>query len=161
LLPSDVLKGDGIPRISAKADNNGVIGYFDTSNLDEARHFNNFISVNFFGADGGVFYHPYKASVEMKVHTLKIPNIELTPHTGIFIVCALKTLLTGFGYGNQLSSSKLKQLCFMLKLPTKNGKIDYDFMETFIAELEAYLSATGLKDYQLTKDEQAALDCMG
>jgi hypothetical protein len=53
-----------------------------------------------------------------------------------------------------------------LTLPVKNGKIDYDFMESFIAELEAeriaeleaYLSAAGLKDYQLTPEEQQTLN---
>lgn len=44
-----------------------------------------------------------------------------------------------------------------IQLPTKNGKIDFDFMESFIEELEAYLLATDLKDYQLTNEEQQAL----
>ena len=58
-------------------------------------------------------------------------------------------------------------------LPTINGKIDFDFMESFIAELEAqhiadleaqrtaklesYLSVTGLKDTQLSLQEKEAL----
>ena len=52
-----------------------------------------------------------------------------------------------------------------IHLPTKNGEIDFAFMENFIAELEAeriaeleaYLSATGLQDYTLTKEEEKAL----
>ena len=52
-----------------------------------------------------------------------------------------------------------------IHLPTQNGKIDFAFMENFIAELEAeriaeleaYLSATGLQDYTLTKEEEEAL----
>lgn len=53
-----------------------------------------------------------------------------------------------------------------IKLPlTINGEINFDFMESFIAELEAqrfaeleaYLSATGLKNYTLTKKEEQAL----
>ncbi len=53
-----------------------------------------------------------------------------------------------------------------IQLPTKDGKIDFDFMESFIAqleavhiaELEAYLSVTGLKDYILTEEEERALE---
>ncbi len=53
-------------------------------------------------------------------------------------------------------------------LPTKNGEIDYDFMERFVAELEAarvaeleaYLTATGLKDYTLSAEEQQVLEAM-
>ncbi len=166
LLSSDELKYGDIPRISAKSDNNGILGTFDTSNLSNARHFENFITVNFFGTDGGIFYHPYKASVEMKVHTLKIPYIEFNIKTGTFIASTLKQSLKEFGYGNQLSSSKLKDLDFKIQLPTKNGNIDFDFMEKFIAELEAehiakieaYLVATGLKDYALTAEEEKALE---
>ncbi|WP_081295295.1 MULTISPECIES: restriction endonuclease subunit S [unclassified Gilliamella] len=55
----------------------------------------------------------------------------------------------------------------IVQLPIlKDGQINFDFMENFIAELEAeriaeleaYLSVTGLKDYTLTKEEQQALD---
>lgn len=53
-----------------------------------------------------------------------------------------------------------------VKLPSKNGKIDFDFMESFIAKLEAervvtlsdYLKINGLDDYQLTKEEQNVID---
>ena len=52
-----------------------------------------------------------------------------------------------------------------IQLPVKNGSIDFEFMETFIAdleaqriaELEAYLTAAGLKDYELTAEEEEAL----
>ena len=52
-----------------------------------------------------------------------------------------------------------------IQLPTKNGEIDFEFMEEFIAELEAervaeleaYLLTTGLKDYELTQKEQEVL----
>ncbi|WP_107874843.1 restriction endonuclease subunit S [Neisseria weaveri] len=172
LNSSELIKGS-IHRISAMSDNNGVLGQFDTLNNVNARHFENFISVNFFGSDGGIFYHPYKASVEMKVHTLKLRNVELNSRTGNFIAAALKPALDGFSYGSQLSSSKLKNGDFKLQLPVKNGQLALDFMENFVAELEArrsaelearrsaeleaYLSAAGLKDYTLTAEEQQAL----
>lgn len=155
-----------VPRISAKSDNNGILGYFNTEKSSNARHFENFISVNFFGSDGGIFYHPYKASVEMKVHTLKIPKLELNAKSGAFICTSLHKALGRFDYGDQLSSSKLKNLEFKINLPVRNGEIDFDFMESFVSELEserilklqAYLSAAGLRDYQLTSEEQKALD---
>ena len=53
-----------------------------------------------------------------------------------------------------------------IKLPTNNNKISYDFMKTFveelealrIEELEAYLTVTGLKDYALTNEEETILN---
>ena len=52
-----------------------------------------------------------------------------------------------------------------IHLPTKDEKIDFDFMESFIAELEArhiaeleaYLKVTGLNNYILTDEEQKVL----
>ncbi|MFZ3565169.1 restriction endonuclease subunit S [Tenacibaculum finnmarkense] len=166
LSGEELIKGK-IPRISAKSDNNGILGYYDTANNTNSRHFKNFISVNFFGTNGGIFYHKEKTSVEMKVHTLKIPNKELNDKIAKFIISTLKNSLTGFGYGNQLSSSKLRELNFKIQLPTKNGEIDFDFMENFINDLEterikkldAYLVENGLHDYELSvKEKQVLID---
>ena len=54
----------------------------------------------------------------------------------------------------------------LLNLPTKNGKIDFDFMETFVAELEAqrvaelknYLEVSGLDDYELSNRELEVIE---
>jgi hypothetical protein len=151
------------PRVSVQTKDNGILGYFDES-IENARYFENFISVNFFGIS---YYHPYRASVEMKVHTLKLNNRDFIKSEGIFISAMINRRFDGlFSYGSQISSSKLKNDDFKIQLPTKNNQIDFDFMESFIveleaeriADLEAYLSATGLKNYILTDEEQQALN---
>ena len=59
---------------------------------------------------------------------------------------------------------KIKAL--YIKLPTKDAEtIDFDFMESFIAELEAeriaeleaYLTVSGLDNYELSKEEEQAI----
>ena len=164
LISSQKLKSGNCPRISVKNFDNGVYGMFDTKNISEARHHKNFITVNFFG---NAFYHPYEASIEMKVHALKLKNKEFTSATGLFITSVINySLKDKFSYGDQLSSSDLKNLNIKIKLPTKDGKIDFEFMEKFIteleaeriAELEAYLTAAGLKDFILTDEEKFALE---
>ncbi len=170
LSQEDLAKGD-IVRISVKSDNNGVYGHFDTLKNKKARHFENFISVNFFG---NCFYHPYLASVEMKVHVLKLKNRTLTKRIGLFLANQLNKCFYGqFTYGTQLSSSKLKHNNFKIQLPLKPtantqtiNDIDFNFMEKFIAELEqcrlaeleAYLKATGLENTTLSSDEENALN---
>lgn len=136
LLSNSELMDGEIPRISVKSDNNGILGYFHTEDVSNARHLENFVTVNFFGTDGGIFYHPYKASVEMKVHTLKIKGKDFNLKTGNFICTSLKLSLKGFGYGNQLSSSKLKELDFKIQLPTRKNTIDFSYMETLISALQ-------------------------
>ncbi len=71
-------------------------------------------------------------------------------------------------YDGQQGGYKLNDIKnFKISLPiTVSGEIDFDFMELFIRELEkeriselnAYLLATGLKDYTLTSDEENALE---
>ncbi len=139
LSQEDLAKGD-IVRISVKSDNNGVYGHFDTLKNKKARHFENFISVNFFG---NCFYHPYLASVEMKVHVLKLKNRILTKRVGLFLANQLNKCFYGqFTYGTQLSSSKLKHNNFKIQLPLKPTAstqtledVDFDFMCTLINAL--------------------------
>lgn len=53
-----------------------------------------------------------------------------------------------------------------IQLPTKDGEIDFDFMESFIAELEAqriaelsaYLKVSGFDNYELSEEELKALE---
>lgn len=68
---------------------------------------------------------------------------------------------SSFTWGSSSYSVQIIQKS-KIQLPTKKGKIDYEFMESFIveleaqriAELEAFLLASGLKDYDLTNEEQ-------
>ncbi len=70
-----------------------------------------------------------------------------------------------YSYKNKLGGWNVVKNKY-IQLPIKNGKIDFDFMEKFIAELEAeriaeledYLSVSGLKDYTLTAEEQQVLN---
>lgn len=43
-------------------------------------------------------------------------------------------------------------------IPIINGDIAFDYMETYIKELEAYLIATGLEDYILTEEERESVE---
>jgi len=95
------------------------------------------------------------------VHTENIPKFA-----SIFITSAIhKKSYTGeFHYGRNFYAKDADDL--NISLPTKNKKIDFEFMENFIAKLEAkrivnleaYLEASGLKDYTLTDDEKLVLD---
>ena len=94
----------------------------------------------------------------VKVLVPKFKKVEAL----LFICSAWQKAIPQLGYCRHWT--KAQNVKFFL--PTKNGKIDFDFMERFVAELEAqrvaeleaYLTATGLKDYELTAAEQKALD---
>ena len=81
-----------------------------------------------------------------------------------FAVAMQKSMMGRFSYGKKLRSSQSED--FTMHLPvTDDGTIDFDFMESFIAELEAervaelsaYLTVSGLDNYELSNDEEDAL----
>ena len=67
-----------------------------------------------------------------------------------------------YDYGNKFNREAMKNTTIHLPITT-SGEINFEFMESFIAELEAeriaeleaYLLATGLTDYILTAEEKA------
>lgn len=80
-----------------------------------------------------------------------------------FAVAMPKALIGKFSYGKKLRSSQ--SLNFKMMLPINNGEIDFGFMESFIAELEAqrvaelsaYLTVSGYDNYELSTEELDAL----
>ena len=83
----------------------------------------------------------------------------------MFIIGVIdKVIKTKYSYNNKATKIELKNS--IINLPIKKGKIDFEFMERFIAELEAqriaeleaFLLASELKDYNLTNEEQKVLE---
>lgn len=153
------INGKGEWVITAGLTNNGVLGRSDVN----AKIFNaNTITIDMFGT---AFYRqfPYKMVTHARVFSLK-PRFNMTHRQGIFIANTLSYLYHHFGYENMCSWEKIKDRQIELPL-NANGEIDFDFMEDYvrelererIRELEAYLKATGLKDYILTPEEELAL----
>ncbi|WP_419154316.1 restriction endonuclease subunit S [Weissella viridescens] len=158
LLKADDLTSGNVPRISVKSTDNGVLGWYDTKGNDQARHFENFISVNFFG---NAFYHSSFCSVEMKVHVLQIKGYQFNRETGLYLASVLNKYFSGrYGYGNQLSSSMLKKNSFFISLPvTLDGIPDWQYMADYVKKIEAdyvkkidaYLQVLGYPDVESVK----------
>ena len=145
--------------ITAGLTGNGVLGKTDV----KAKIFDeNTITIDMFGY-AFLRQFKYKIVTHARVFSL-IPKIKFSKNIGLVITSALGFLPPLFGYENMCSWNKIKDLS--MKLPTKNGKIDLEFMESFVAELEAqrvaeleaYLNVTGLKDYKLNDEEIKAID---
>ena len=155
------INGLGDYVITAGLSNNGILGKTDI----KAKIFNaNTITIDMFG---NAFYRQfrYKMVTHARVFSLK-PNFEITEKQGMFLSSALFFIRHHFGYENMCSWAKIQDIKIIL--PTKDGAIDFAFMETFIAELEAqsiaeleaYLTITGLKDYTLTEEEEKVLNSL-
>ncbi|MDR1453530.1 MAG: restriction endonuclease subunit S [Candidatus Margulisbacteria bacterium] len=135
LLPKKELRSGKIPRITASETNNGVVGTFATSSHKNFRQLSNFISISFLG---GVFYQPYLASLDMKIHAVKIKGKYLTKYTAHFLVTALHKTVAGFSYGDQLSSTDLPSKKILLPID-KNDQPDWQFMEDYMKQKKKVL----------------------
>lgn len=111
-------------------------------------------------------------SVCDNVKVLKILDeyVDLSYKELLFIFSSWQKVIPNLGYSRHWKvASKLP-----FYLPTKNGKIDFEFIESFVAELEAqyvdelesqyvdeleaYLTITDFKNYKLTGKEKKLLD---
>ena len=129
--PNEHLIEGTTPRISVTNNNNGIQGFFaDISSDKDYRIQDNFISFSFLGTS---FYHNYKASLEMKVHSLKPLHFDLNKYSGLFIVSVLKKLFGG-NYIDQMSSSDLKEEKIYLPIDDKD-QINIKFMEEYVKNL--------------------------
>lgn len=135
------LSDGGTPRITVTEKNNGIYGYYSDIDDINYRVYDKFISVSFLGT---VFWHNYRASVDMKVHVLtKIKNVSWSDNIALFLITSIKKGISKFSYSDQLSASKLYEL--EIKLPLKQGTnladysqddIDWDYMESFMSRVQ-------------------------
>ncbi len=132
LVPKEVLKKGKIARLTATDNNNGVFDFYEHIEHKNYRVISNFISVSFLGS---VFYHPYSASLDMKIHAVQIPNIELNRYVAGFLVFCFKRMASVFSYGDQLSSSDLPKKKILLPTNEK-GEPDFVYMENYMKTLE-------------------------
>ena len=138
-VPRRYLINGSQERISVTNENNGVISKFDENELlksSNARILTNFVSINFFGY---AFYHKNKASLEMKVHAIqRKDNVSFSENQGLYIASLLNSQYAGkYGYGNQLSSSKLENK--VIKLPVDlQGNPDWQYMDQYIDWIKRY-----------------------
>lgn len=144
------INGKGEYVITAGLSNNGVLGKSDVN----AKIFKkNTITVDMFG---NAFYRQfdYKMVTHARVFSLEA-NYNITERQGLFLANSFCYLSNEFGFDNMCSWEKIKTK--PIQLPYKNGKIDFDFMESFIAELSAYLKVSGFDNYELSVEELNAL----
>ena len=152
--------GDEYDYVTRTSLNQGILqgtGFVNESNLNEA----NVWSLGLLQMD--FFYRKRKWYAGQFVRKI-IPKFDITVNSAKFFTVMLnklKPVLMQVLVRNVDETFRSQSLC----LPTKAGQIDFDFMESFIAELEAeriaeleaYLKVSGLDNYELSDEELKAL----
>lgn len=154
-VPRKDLISASTPRITVRETNNGIDSFSDSKNKN-FKTYRNFISVSFMGS---VFYHPYEASLDMKVHALIPKEFNLTKNLSMFIIRSLKNNTEFNSYGNQLSSTDLPNKKFLLPLYNKD-KPNLQFMEDYIKQEQKVIAQKVISYYE-QKMLETAFDLVG
>ncbi|GAA8504501.1 hypothetical protein HpDR57_14540 [Helicobacter pylori] len=155
------------PYVVRAATNNGIKGFI----IDDPTFTNEKNTLSFAQDTFTVFYQKQPYFTGNKVKVLKPKFAFKSPQILHFISTILQFILKPLTWGLGSTTESIAEFKFSLPLkPTANTQtlkdIDFDFMEKFIAELEqcrlaeleAYLKATGLENTTLSSDEQNALN---
>lgn len=156
-----LVAGDEYDYVTRTSANQGILsntGFVNKENINEAGVWSlGLLQMDF-------FYRKKKWYAGQFVRKV-IPKIELAPGVIPFFTAILNhqkpVLLSVLVRHVDDTFKNLK-----VKLPVKEGKLDFVFMESFIAklqaervaELSAYLKINGLEDYLLTDEERLALE---
>ncbi|MCI6662550.1 restriction endonuclease subunit S, partial [Campylobacter sp.] len=152
-------KNGNIPLINEISTNNGLSKYATPTKVFTRNAIT--ISINYATT---VFYQSMDFCASVNISILKNDKI-LNKKRALFIISQLRKINQKYDYTQKISKDKINDTKIQLPI-TANGEIDFDFMESFIAELEAervreleaYLKASGLSDTTLNPDEKSALN---
>ena len=173
---SEIISQNGtVPLVSNASVDNGVMGF---SNLEALNKGNSITcSDTTIGADT-MYYQKDDFIGYQHIQRFEPKFSHFNDKIASFIisVCRHSTQNKGYDYGFKFNRTEMNKTNIQLPLKEKSldfsnpcdnlKNIDFDFMESFIRELEeerirelnAYLLATGLKDYTLTPEEENALE---
>ncbi|GAA8879893.1 restriction endonuclease subunit S [Helicobacter pylori] len=172
-LPKEKTPTHELPALTAGILNQGLNNFVPKEN---ATILKNVISISANGANtGATFYQPHEFCVLQDAYAIEfIGDKKLNDKKYLFFVCAISKVIynnSKYEWTNKAGWNKVKNELISLPLkPTANTQtlkdIDFDFMEKFIAELEqcrlaelqAYLKATGLSNTTLSSGEENALN---
>jgi Type I restriction modification DNA specificity domain len=156
----EILEDGKFPYVVRMGSNNGQRGFIN----EDEMYLNEGNTISFGQDTATMFYQEKPYFTGDKIKILKSKDKRFSKKNAQFFILTMAKTFSSFSWG--ASSFNVKILANqIIQLPSKNGKVDFDFMESFIAaleaeriaELEAYLVATGLKDYTLTAEEEKVL----
>jgi hypothetical protein len=166
LKNEEIISENGmVPLISNSSTNNGVMGF---SNL-KANNLGNTITCSDTTLGAETMYYQEKDFIGYSHIQHLVPKFESFNKAIASVIISASRVSTSkkYDYGNKFNREAMNKT--IIQLPVKNGKINFSFMEKFIAEIEAerlaeieaYLLSTGLKDYTLNDREKEVLDAFG
>ncbi len=134
--PADIKKTTGLINLLGAAKvNNGVVQRVAASDKYKMSE-GNVLSLNLQGQGGSglAYYQQNKFYATSTVGILTPVGFTLTENIGIFLATVLSLLKQNYSFGRGISQERLQKET--IKLPMKDGNIDWNFMENYMKEIE-------------------------
>ena len=156
-----ILENGNFPYVVRTGLNNGIKGYIN----EDEQYLNDGNTISFGQDTATMFYQEKPYFTGDKIKIVKSKDKKFNKNNAQFFILSMNKAFSSFSWGSSSYSIKIIENQ-KIQLPTKNKKLDFEFMNSFIAELEAqriaeleaFLLVSGLKDYNLTKEEQKVLE---
>lgn len=156
----DISKNGKFPYIVRMSSNNGRKGFI----TEDEKFLNEGNTISFGQDTATMFYQEIPYFTGDKIKILKAKDKRFNKNNAQFFLSTMMKSFSSFSWGgSSFNVDIIKNQ--KITLPISKNEIDFEFMETFISDLEAehisqldaYLIATGLKNYTLTAEEQQVL----
>lgn len=158
-----ISKNGMIPLVSNASIDNGVMGFSNLPPLNKGNSLS--CSDTTLGAE--TMYYPKDDYIGYQHIQALVPKFNhFNSSIAFFIISASRVATSNsqYDYGHKFNRDSMRKTIVFLPV-CDNGFINFDFMESFIAELEAervaelsaYLAVSGLDNYELSGDEVQAL----
>ena len=149
------------PYIVRMGTNNGQKGYIN----EDTKYLNDGNTISFGQDTATVFYQEKPYFTGDKIKILKPKFHEFCKNNAQFFIAAMNLAFRSFSWGSSSFNMEIIKDVKLTLPSTPDGKIAFAFMESFIAELEteriaelsAYLTVSGLDNYELSKEEEQAI----
>ena len=151
-----------VPLVNAKDGDNGIMYYGRETDFETEEMCIDIVNDGAVST-GNVYPQPQRTGVLYNAYLVK-PYFDVNDELLIYCAQALqKAIKLKFGYDKKASWERVQNEYF--SLPTLNGEIAFDYMESYICELQnesiiklnAYLKSSGLENTELTQEEKNAV----
>ncbi len=133
-----VLKGKRITKLEMEKGSTYFMGSSEynnanTAKIDKEPIFSaNTLTVNYDGSVAEAFYQPFPYWALDSVNVLN-PKFDLNVYIGLFIVTVIRQEKYRFNYGRKWGKEIMEKS--RIKLPAKNGRPDFSFMERYVRSI--------------------------
>ena len=132
-----------VPYVSSTALNNGVDGFI--GNEGSIRIFDDCITIANSGSVGSAFFHQYEFVASDHVTQLKRKGLD--KYAYLFMVPIINRLSEKYSFNREINDERIKRERILLPVNNK-GEIDFEFMSSFMQEVESDMLKNTLKAFK-------------